>query len=246
MRVRGLDLSLGERRRSRHLIRPLGLAAALATAAGLLWWQAGPLAAFLTGLPGQWEAALGNKLLAHYSEKLEARDAELFALRNELAALSQLGQENQALRSLVESGQAGETRWQVGRVTALFEDGFSLYCPGGAVGQDVLTPDGHFAGVVSSVESQTVRVIQAGTGAGAVACTANGVSGYLSREKGQLVLAGLLRHSSLTEGVPVTTATGRWVGQLTQAPVEDETGLRASAPLTDVAGRASLYFVAVG
>lgn len=246
MTVRGLDLTQGERRRPRRLTRPLVLAVVLAAAAGLLWWQAGPLAALLAGLPHRVDAALGNHFLPRYTQQLEDRDAEIFALRNELAALSMLRQENEALRSLVESGQAGETRWQAGRVTALSHDGFTLHCPSGAVGQDVLTPDGHFAGVVCETQGETLRVAQAGTGDGAVACTANGVSGYLRRENGRLVLAGLPRHSGLTEGVPVTTVTGRWVGQLAQSPTEDETGLNACAPLTGIAGQESLYFVAVG
>lgn len=244
--MRGLDLTQGERRHSHRLLRPLLLAAALVAAALLLWWPAGPLAAFLCDLPRRLDGAVGNRLLPRYSAQLEARDAELFALRNELAALAMLRQENDALRSLIQSGQAGETVWQTARVTALDHQGFTLTCSGGAAGQDVLTPDGHFAGVVCQADGNTVQVDAAGLGTGAVACTANGVAGYLTRSGDTLVLAGLPRHSGLTAGTPVTTATGRWVGQLAEAPAEDETGLNARVTLTDTAGQASLYFVAVG
>lgn len=244
--MRGLDLTRGERRSSRRLLRPLLLAAALVTAALLLWWQAGPLAAFLCDLPRRVDRAVGNRLLPRYSAQLEARDTEIFALRNELATLTMLRQENDALRSLIQSGQAGETVWQTARVTALGHQSFTLTCSGAAAGQDVLTPDGRFAGVVRQAAEETVQVDAAGFGTGAVACTANGVAGYLTRSGEKLVLAGLPRHSGLAAGTPVTTATGRWVGQLAEAPTEDETGLNACAPLTDTAGQASLYFVAIG
>lgn len=57
-------------------------------------------------------------------------------------------------------------------------------------------------------------------------------------------LEELPRHSGLTDGCTVTTADGWWVGVLASAPVEDETGLCARAPLEDTADTgASVYFV---
>lgn len=243
----GLDLTVhryGRRLRLRRRIAVWLTALAAAGITAAVVWRFGPAAiAWLTEVPAQVEAAVGNWLLPHYTEQLAALDAENARLRGQLAAGAGLRQENRALRSLLASPAAEAA--QGARPMAVAQrvgNRFSLAgsAPAGAA---VLDAGGRFAGRTAPDPEAEPGVLPVASPAG-TSCLAEGQYGVLAVEGGRWVLEGLARHSGLTAGCVVTTADGWWVGVLASVPAEDETGLCARAPLEDTADTAgSVYFV---
>ena len=243
----GLDLTVqryGRKRRLRRRLAAAGLALGCALAAGLAVLRFGPAAvAWLAALPPRAEAAVGDQLMPHYTEQLAELTAQNAALRAELAETAGLRAENTALRALLESPAAETARGsQPMPVAERTADGFALAgsAPAGAA---VLDAEGRFAGRAAPDDARP-GLLPVESPAG-TPCLAEGDYGVLERQDGRWVLAGLPRHSGLQPGCLVVTADGWWVGTLAAAPAEDETGLCASAPLTDTADEdGSVYFVA--
>ena len=243
----GLDLTVrryGRRRRRRqHAVTALLvlLCAGLAAAAVLRF---GPgAAAWLSALPGRVERAVGDRLVPHFSRRLDELESEAAALRRRLAADAGLEQENAALRALLESPAAqalpGARPMQVAARTA---GGFSL-AGSARAGAAVLDPLGRFAGRTAGPDPDAPGLLPVQPPDGA-ACLAGGSCGVLERREEGWYLAGLPRHCPLQPGDLVTTADGCWVGVVAAAPAEDETGLTASALLQDTADLgAGTYFV---
>lgn len=235
---RGLDLTVhryGRRQRLCRRVRIGLLAAACALLAGLAVLRLGPTAAaYLTGLPRQAEAALGDWLMPHFSRQLTDLEAQNARLRSRLAAMAGLQAENQALRQLLDSPRAEQAAGaQPLPVVRRSPEGLAL-AGSARAGQAVLDPQGRFIGRTVSdpdAEPGTLPVEDAdGT-----PCLAGGLCGVLTRENGSWYLDGLPRHSGLAAGCLVTTPDGHWVGVLAAPPTEDSTGLCGRAPLTDTA-----------
>lgn len=245
----GLDLTVqryGRQARQRRRVRTALLAAALALLAGLAVLRFGPgAAAWLAAAPRQAELAVGSLLLPHYSEQLAGLAAQNAALRANLADAARLQEENRALRSLLESPAAGAARGaQPFRVAARTAGRFAL-AGSAPAGRAVLDWQGRFAGRTAEPEAGASPGLLPVSGAEGTPCLAGDQHGVLKRQGGRWYLDGLPRHCGLAAGCVVTTADGWWVGTLADGPVEDETGLCASAPLADTADLgASVYFVA--
>lgn len=242
-----LDLTVhryGRRHRLRCRVAVWLAALAAAGLTAAVVWRFGPTAiAWLTALPARVETAVGNWVLPYYENQLAELDAENARLREQLAAGAGLRQENQALRGLLGSPAAEAARGAqpmpvVQRVGARFSLAGSA--PAGAA---VLDAGGRFAGRTAPDPGAEAGVLPVASPAG-TSCLAGGQYGVLAVEGDRWFLEELPRHSGLTAGCTVTTADGWWVGVLASAPVEDETGLCARAPLEDTADTgASVYFV---
>lgn len=242
-----LDLSVrypGRRSIHRKKILVIWVAlvcAALAAAATLRY---GPEAvAWLAALHQRADGLIGSHLLPYYSGKLEELQEENARLRAELAETSGLQAENEALRTLLQSPAADALHGaQPLQVAERWLDGFAL-AGSAEPGSAVLDPYGRFVGrIADSGEQTSPGILQVDSAAG-TPCLAEGYCGVLDIEDGIWYLDELPRHCPLTEDAIVTTADGYWVGRLAAAPVEDETGLCARAPLCDTSdGSSSVYF----
>ena len=232
---RTLDLGRPPRRRRRRAVA----AAVILLAAGL-WWGGRrvptPLGAAAAALPRRLESALAERLAPGFEARLQALEAECFALRTAAARADLLQTENDALRALTGSETRPQGGWQPARVTALAADGGLVLAAGGL----------DAGGVVRSAEADAARADPPGVGRGAVPVLAGQTAGLLLREGGRLQVTGLPRHSSLAAGTTVTTLDGQWVGRLAGAPEPDGTGLRETAPLTGTGRSGGVVFVPAG
>lgn len=186
-------------------------------------------------LPGRLETAVGDYFVQNYAEKLNTLTQENRALHSRLATLAPLEAENAALRqSLGSLAAAPPPGNRPARPVAVRQNEFVLACPGAVPGMTVLDAAGRFAGVVERVKANgEATVAQAGVGKGAAACLAAEAAGYLQRQNGELLLAGLPRHSGVQAGTAVTTAGGAWVGTASAVPVADASGLNCTVTLQD-------------
>lgn len=241
--AKGLDFSVGARRVHRWARWQRRLAALLLLAV---------LAAFVRrygpGLAGRalsvphWLAAQAAPL---FTARLDALQAENFALHTQLAAALPLQAENQALRTLLHSERAAPGGWLAGRVIARGPDTLTLYCADGAPlpGAAVVDARGRYAGCVQQTQDAAVTVALPG----APGCLAGDWVGVLTARGGAWSLTGLpaAAADALAPGTAVTTLGGQWVGVLAAAPTLDPAGLTATAALADTAGLwGSVYFVA--
>lgn len=243
---RTLDLGRPPRRGRRRAVA----AAVILLAAGL-WWGGRrvptPLGAAAAALPRRLEGALAERLAPGFEARLQALEAECFALRTAAARADLLQAENDALRALTGSETRPQGGWQPARVTARAADGGLVLAAGGLdAGAPVLDELGRLCGVVRSADADAAQADPPGVGRGAVPVLAGQTAGLLLREGGRLQVTGLPRHSSLAAGATVTTLDGQWVGRLAGAPEPDGTGLRETAPLTGTGRSGGVVFVPAG
>lgn len=243
---RTLNLGRPPRRGRRRAVA----AAVILLAAGL-WWGGRrvptPLGAAAAALPRRLESSLAERLAPGFEARLQALEAECFALRTAAARADLLQTENDALRALTGSETRPQGGWQPARVTALAADGGLVLAAGGLdAGAPVLDELGRLCGVVRSAEADAAQADPPGVGRGAVPVLAGQTAGLLLREGGRLQVTGLPRHSSLAAGTTVTTLDGQWVGRLAGVPEPDGTGLRETAPLTGTGRTGGVVFVPAG
>ena len=127
---RTLDLGRPPRRGRRRAVA----AAVILLAAGL-WWGGRrvptPLGAAAAALPRRLESALAERLAPGFEARLQALEAECFALRTAAARADLLQTENDALRALTGSETRPQGGWQPARVTARAADGGLVLAAGG-------------------------------------------------------------------------------------------------------------------
>lgn len=232
----GLKLARPRRRRKR-----LWAAAAALVLAVLLPRLAAWVPAAAEGVH-RW---LGDRLVPGYSEKLDALEAQNAALHGELALAADAMAENEALRDLLGCGRTTGS-WQPARVVERHGSRVTLACTAPA-GAPVVDPRGRYAGrVMSSDGDGRCQIRFAGSEDAPCAGLAGTYAGLLETEHGW-ALTGLPAGSGLTEGTPVTTPEGCWLGALAQEPCADANGLTARAALTDTANlNSTVFFVKIG
>ena len=160
---RTLDLGCPPRRRRRRAVA----AAVILLAAGL-WWGGRrvptPLGAAAAALPRRLESALAERLAPGFEARLQALEAECFALRTAAARADLLQTENDALRALTGSETRPQGGWQPARVTARAADGGLVLAAGGLdAGAPVLDELGRLCGVVRSAGLPRHSSLAAGT-----------------------------------------------------------------------------------
>lgn len=222
--------------RPRHHRRWPLVVAGLALLVGL--WPR--LAAAIPAVAEGMNRMLGDRLLSGYTERLAALEQQNASLHEQVARAEEALAENEALRSLLDSGRV-QGSWQPARVVARYPDGVTLACTA-EDGAAVLDVQGRYAGrVVQCSQNDTCRVAWAGTEEDPCAGLSGPFAGLLERQSGW-TLTGLPADCGLTAGTVVTTPGGYWLGVLGEAPQADRDGLTARALLQDTADLSSTVF----
>jgi hypothetical protein len=228
----------------------LGLMAAVLASSAALRGPA--LAASLFLLPARVDTALAAHFAPRYAQQVQSLTQDNAALRQKLAQLLPLEEENAALRKFSQCTSLPAGLCLVPcRTTARNTGGFAVSAPGLAAGDALVDSQGRLAGVVTRSSESSARIALPGCSGALLPCAVGNVpaAGTLQRRGSVLWVTELPRGSGAAQGEPAATLgygrcpAGLWAGILAQAPQPSADGLTEEAPLRDTsAGLDTEYF----